>query len=137
MPEQKRQIFLNVFSKLKQRVIWKFESETIPDLPPNVMLSKWVPQQDLLGHPKIKMFIMHCGLGGIEESIFHGVPLLGMPFFGDQMFNAKEAANHGFLLKLDWNEMTEETLSNAINTLLTDPRWRMSTRRLFTTGLRF
>lgn len=70
MSEQKRKIFVNVFSKLKQRVLWKWESETMPDLPKNVKLSKWLPQQDLLGHEKIKMFITHCGGGSTEEAIY-------------------------------------------------------------------
>jgi glucuronosyltransferase len=55
MPEKKRQIFLKAFSKLKQKVLWKFETETMTDLPKNVKLSKWLPQQDLLGHPKIRL----------------------------------------------------------------------------------
>ncbi len=54
MPEEKRKLFLNVFSKLKQKVLWKWETEMMPDLPKNVKLSKWLPQQDVLGHPKIR-----------------------------------------------------------------------------------
>jgi len=49
MPPAYRQIFVNVFAKLKQRVIWKWEEETMEGLPPNVKLSKWLPQQDILG----------------------------------------------------------------------------------------
>lgn len=49
MPESTRKVFLNVFSRLKQRVIWKWETEEMPDLPKNVKLSKWLPQQDVLG----------------------------------------------------------------------------------------
>ena len=83
MPEKKRKIFLNVFSKLKQRVLWKWESEKMPEeLPKNVKLSKWLPQQDLLGHKGMKMFITHCGGGSTEEAIYHGVPLVGLPMFG-------------------------------------------------------
>lgn len=76
MPDSKRKLILNVFSKLKQQVLWKWESETMPDLPKNVKLSKWLPQQDLLGHKDIKMFITHCGGGSTEESIYHGVQTL-------------------------------------------------------------
>jgi glucuronosyltransferase len=122
MPEAKRKMFLNVFSKLKQQVIWKWESETMPDLPKNVKLSKWLPQQDLLGHPNIKMFITHCGGGGTEEAIYHGVPLVGMPFFGDQPLNAQLAKNLGFLVNLEWNELTEESVSAAINEILNNSK---------------
>jgi len=120
MSEEKRKLFLNVFSKLKQQVVWKWETETMPDLPKNVKLSKWLPQQDLLGHPNIKMFITHCGGGGTEEAIYHGVPLVGMPFFGDQNLNAGMAKRLGFLVETDWNELTEEMLTNAINEILTN-----------------
>lgn len=79
MPEEKRKMILKVFSKLKQQVIWKWETETMPDLPRNVKLIKWAPQQDLLGHKDIKLFITHCGGGSTEEAIYHGVPLIGIP----------------------------------------------------------
>ncbi|CAG7720378.1 unnamed protein product, partial [Allacma fusca] len=39
MPENYRKMFLNVFSKLKQRVLWKWETEKMDDLPPNVKLT--------------------------------------------------------------------------------------------------
>jgi hypothetical protein len=49
MPEEYRKAFVNVFSRLKVRVLWKWETETMEGLPPNVKLMKWVPQQDILG----------------------------------------------------------------------------------------
>jgi len=50
MPENVRKIFVNVFSRLKQNVLWKYEDESMPDLPKNVKLGKWLPQQDILGN---------------------------------------------------------------------------------------
>lgn len=49
MPEYLRRMFMLVFKQLPQRVLWKWEGENMIDLPNNVMLSKWLPQQDLLG----------------------------------------------------------------------------------------
>jgi len=53
MPDEVRMKILRVFSRLKGlRVVWKWESETMEiagGVPKNVMLKKWLPQQDLLG----------------------------------------------------------------------------------------
>lgn len=49
MPIEKRNVILKVLSKIKQKVLWKFESGDIPDLPVNVRIQKWLPQQDILG----------------------------------------------------------------------------------------
>lgn len=41
-------IFTRVFSELKQKVLWKWEKE-FTGLPANIKISKWFPQQDILG----------------------------------------------------------------------------------------
>lgn len=40
--------FLNMFSKLKQTVIWKLEEE-LTDIPKNVHMVQWAPQPSILG----------------------------------------------------------------------------------------
>jgi len=49
LPESKKNAFLGAFSKLKQHVLWKWESDTLPGQPSNVNLGKWLPQSDILG----------------------------------------------------------------------------------------
>jgi glucuronosyltransferase len=49
MSEDKKQAFLEAFSKLKQRVLWKWETDSLPGQPSNVKLGKWLPQSDILG----------------------------------------------------------------------------------------
>jgi UDP:flavonoid glycosyltransferase YjiC (YdhE family) len=51
MPESIRNAFVEVFSKLKQRVLWKWEADTLPGQPNNLKLGKWLPQSDILGEP--------------------------------------------------------------------------------------
>lgn len=85
MPESVRKGFVKTFSKLKQKVIWKWDKDGgMPDLPANVKLVKWLPQQDLLGHPNIRLFITHGGLLSTEEALYHGVPVIGLPVFGKE-----------------------------------------------------
>nr|XP_045586570.1 UDP-glucosyltransferase 2-like [Procambarus clarkii] len=48
MPVQYRDLFVQAFRRLPQRVLWKYEG-VIENVPDNVMLNTWLPQQDILG----------------------------------------------------------------------------------------
>lgn len=48
MSKEKIAMFLQAFAKLEQNVLWKFEAE-LENVPKNVMISKWLPQSDVLG----------------------------------------------------------------------------------------
>ena len=123
MPESYRKVFLNAFSKLKQRVLWKWETEQMDGLPSNVKLSKWVPQADVLGDKRLRLFITHGGHGSTTEAIYHGVPLIGIPLMGDQPGNILKAAKSGFAYPpLELIGLTEGALLEAIITVLKDPR---------------
>lgn len=130
MPEEYRKVFLQTFAKLKQRVLWKWETETMDDLPKNVKLSKWLPQQDVLGHKNIRLFITHGGHGSTQEAIYHGVPLVGIPMFGDQTANMQEAKRLGFALPLEFTELSVDVLTNAINTVISDSSYPKKAREL-------
>lgn len=49
MPQEMKKTILKAFSRLKQNVLWKFEDDTLTDLPKNVKIEKWLPQSDVLG----------------------------------------------------------------------------------------
>nr|CAD7437950.1 unnamed protein product [Timema bartmani] len=48
LPPETRKSLLDAFSELPQRILWKFETEDLPGKPDNVMISKWLPQSDVL-----------------------------------------------------------------------------------------
>ena len=81
MSDDKRRTLLNVFGKLKQKVIWKWETEQMEDKPKNVMLHKWLPQQDVLGHPSVKLFVSHGGQSSFQETICHKTPAVSESVF--------------------------------------------------------
>lgn len=56
MPENIKQMFVRVFARLPQRVIWKWEKESllVDSVTPNVKIVDWLPQQDLLGKNYIR-----------------------------------------------------------------------------------
>ena len=37
------------------------------------------------GHDKTKVFVFHGGVNGAFEAIYHGVPVVGIPLFADQL----------------------------------------------------
>lgn len=49
MPPKLLQIFINVFKKLPQKILWKIEADELPGISKNVKLVKWTPQPGILG----------------------------------------------------------------------------------------
>ncbi|XP_057660077.1 UDP-glycosyltransferase UGT5-like [Diorhabda carinulata] len=119
---EKRRAILKTFSKIKQKVIWKFESD-LPEKPDNVLISSWLPQSDILAHPNTIGFISHGGLLGTTEAIYHGVPILGLPTFWDQRKNIEEASRKGYGLKLDFENLNEESFDAALDELINNPKY--------------
>ena len=71
MPAEKLELLLGVFRSLPQySFVWKWDGE-IENLPDNVRTKTWIPQQDLLGHHNLRVFVTHGGMGGVSEAIYH------------------------------------------------------------------
>ncbi|CAD7078256.1 unnamed protein product [Hermetia illucens] len=117
-------ILYNVLSKLKQRVIWKWEENERPGNASNILFKKWLPQDDILAHPNIKLFITHGGHGSVVESKYHGVPMVGIPLFADQFANidAVQKAGHG--LSLGKEKITAERFKSIVEEVLSNPTYR-------------
>lgn len=114
MQPEKLTVLLNVFGRLKQRVLWKWEDAHMPGKPDNVMVGEWLPQDDILAHPNVRLFISHCGKGSMNEAKYHGVPVLGIPMFGDQHRNLNEMVAAGWAVPVDFAEMTESSFERAL-----------------------
>ncbi|XP_068082901.1 UDP-glycosyltransferase UGT5-like [Anabrus simplex] len=124
LPQEKLKHILDAFSEVPQRVLWKWESDSLPGTPSNVMIHKWLPQQDVLAHPNVRVFITHGGLQSFQEAAYHGVPLIGIPFFFDQFYNVAkfDAAKIGVQLK--FKDLTKDTLLEVIEKLINDSSYR-------------
>ncbi|XP_019758071.2 UDP-glucosyltransferase 2 [Dendroctonus ponderosae] len=124
-PETKL-LFANAFMNLSQKTImWKdnIDDEDHPfnDRPSNILIHKWVPQNEILGHPHTKLFITTGGSLSIQEAIYHGVPVLGIPIYDEHHRNIQFIVDRHLGLKLDYNDLTEETISASINAILQNP----------------
>ncbi|HEU4731662.1 MAG TPA: glycosyltransferase [Kofleriaceae bacterium] len=56
------------------------------ELPGDVIAAAFVPQVELLA--RISAFVTHGGGNSVMESLYHGVPMLIVPYFADQFFQA-------------------------------------------------
>ena len=130
MGDDKRKALLNVFRKLKQKVLWKWETDIMDDKPPNVMLHEWLPQQDVLGHPNVKLFISHGGKSSFQETLCHQKPALFIPITADQPANSREAEMSGFGLMLPYQELTEESFGEKLNLLLNDTKYAIKAKEI-------
>ncbi|XP_013116687.2 UDP-glycosyltransferase UGT5 isoform X2 [Stomoxys calcitrans] len=110
----------NVLSKLPQKVLWKCDDESkVPGNSSNILFRKWMPQADILGHPNVKLFFGHGGKGGITEAKFYGVPMVGLPIFGDQPMNMEEVVQKAYGLSLNHDRtLSEELILNAVKEVL-------------------
>ena len=125
----------NIIKAMKEfpdyQFFWKFESKNMPiDVPNNVHIRKWLPQNDILVHPKIKLFISHSGLLSIQEAVYHGVPLIGFPVFADQFKNVNYMVHRGAAKRLSIADFTENELKSAIEEVLTDLKYEENMKKL-------
>ncbi|XP_076049303.1 uncharacterized protein LOC143029976 [Oratosquilla oratoria] len=123
MPQEYIDIFVAAFAQMPQRVIWKFENEDLPGISENVLLRKWLPQQDILAQEKVKVFITHGGLLSTQEAIYHGTPLIALPIFGDQPRNCEMISVKGYGLCLQWKDLTVDVFVSALKEIIENKRY--------------
>ncbi|XP_041987992.1 UDP-glucosyltransferase 2-like [Aricia agestis] len=117
LPQKQLQAIINVFARLPQRIVMKWETD-IQNLPKNVMIVRWLPQFDLLNHPNCVAFITHGGLLSLTEAVCAGVPVLAMPILGDQFGNAAHAHKAGIGEVMELLEVEEKEFDIKLKTVL-------------------
>ncbi|XP_027625164.1 UDP-glucuronosyltransferase 1-1-like [Tupaia chinensis] len=130
IPGKKAMEIAEALGKIPQTVLWRYTGTRPSNLVKNMILVKWLPQNDLLAHPKTRAFITHSGSHGIYEGICNGVPMVMLLLFGDQMDNAKCMETKGAGVTLNVLEMTSEDLANALKTVIFDKSYKENIMRL-------
>ncbi|XP_041659642.1 UDP-glucuronosyltransferase 1-2-like isoform X1 [Cheilinus undulatus] len=130
LPEDLADDIARVFAKMPQKVIWKHKGKTPSTLGNNTLIVDWMPQKDLLGHPQTKAFVAHGGTHGVQEAIYHGVPVLGIPVFFDQYDNLLRLQERGAGKILELAYANEQSFEQMLKEVLYQDSYRQNIQRL-------
>ncbi|CAL8243384.1 unnamed protein product [Lota lota] len=130
LPQEVSEEIAAAFAKLPQKVIWRHKGEPPASLGNNTLLVDWMPQNDLLGHAKTKVFVAHGGTNGVQEAIYHGVPILGLPLVFDQHDNLFKIKYRGAGKILNIFTINSESFLQGIEEVIHEPSYKMNMERL-------
>ncbi|KAF4519856.1 UDP-glycosyltransferase-14 [Ephemera danica] len=124
------QAMIEAFRILPQRVIWKWNLDTMPGQPSNVKIAKFLPQQSILAHPNLRLFVTQGGLLSTQEAAYYGVPLVGIPMLGDQELNIKQSENIGIGIGIKYDNVTKMSFLETIQRVLYTPSYSEKAQQL-------
>ncbi|CAH1113226.1 unnamed protein product [Psylliodes chrysocephalus] len=117
-----KKAIVEAFAEVPYKVLLKMDGQ-LNNVSKNVLVRKWMPQQDIFRHKNIKLFITQGGLQSLQESVLNGIPLIGIPFFGDQFTNVNKMVKKGYGLKIDRSTITKNALVTAIKEVIQKPKY--------------
>lgn len=130
LPSDTTEEIAAAFAQLPQKVIWKYEGAKPSTLGNNTLMVGWMPQNDLLGHQKTKVFVGHGGTNGVQEAIHHGVPIVGLPLILDQPDNIFKMVARGTAKAVDVSTLDRVVFLEALREVLYKPSYRENMQAL-------
>ena len=122
IPQDVLDKFCEAFSQIPLKFIWRLPKDnsgcSSKSLRDRMMTSSWLPQNDILGHPNLKLFINHGGLNSVVESINHVVPMVVIPYGLDGHSNAAKVTDKHLGVRMNIAEFTSEELVSNIRNVL-------------------
>jgi UDP:flavonoid glycosyltransferase YjiC (YdhE family) len=98
------------------------EPETIRPCPANAHVERWWPQQAVMPHASA--MIGHGGMGTTMAGLAAGVPMVVLPLFADQPFNARRVHALGAGISVDGGPAGVGAIPEALTQVLGDPSYR-------------
>lgn len=130
LPQNIAEEIAAAFAQLPQRVVWRYMGQRPANLGNNTLIVNWLPQNDLLGHPKMRVFVTHGGTNGVQEAIYHGVPVVGLPLFFDQPDNLSRIQAKGGAVIVDIAMLDRHIFGDALMAALHNPSYRENMQML-------
>ena len=122
--------FLYAFADTEYQVILSVGDlvslEDFGELPENISVYSHVDQIAVLQQADV--FVSHCGMNSVSESLYFAVPLVMLPQTAEQGGVAERVRQLGAGVKLDKTDAT--SLRQAVNILLTDSSYQQNARMI-------
>ncbi|KAL7080970.1 hypothetical protein ACP275_14G011300 [Erythranthe tilingii] len=86
-----------------------------------MVVSGWAPQANILAHPSTGAFVSHCGWSSLTESIYYGVPVIGMPMKLNMFIDARMLVDAGACVEVPSEEngvFKGENIANVIREVI-------------------
>ena len=109
-----------VVAETEYSVVWALRESNRDALegvdldPERVFLAGWIAQYSLLQHPSIAMAILHCGIGGVQEALYHQIPVICLPYGFDQFDTALRLETQGLGIQMLPKEVSREKVVKAV-----------------------
>ncbi len=104
------------------------DSETLGTLPAKVHVERWVPQATVL--PRAAAVVCHGGFGTVMGTLTAGVPLVVVPQFADQPYNAERVGAVGAGVALPLGPPDPAGLRDGVARVLGDPAYGQLAREV-------
>src|SRR6218665_1926144 len=123
VPEFEAKRFCEAFRRIKYRIVWKLKNAEFCSALKNAKMLPWIPQNDLLAHKNVRLFITHGGLNSLVETVYHAKPVIVFPIALDQPSNAVAVADKGYGISMKLSNFTSEELEQNIDGIFSDPSY--------------
>jgi UDP:flavonoid glycosyltransferase YjiC (YdhE family) len=97
-------------------------------LPENAHAERWVPQRKVMPHAAA--MVCHGGFGTVRMGLSSGIPMVVLPLFADQPYNAERIAALGAGIALEHGPQGVAELADAVEVTLDDASYRTTAARV-------
>ncbi|XP_063321650.1 UDP-glucuronosyltransferase 2C1-like [Pelmatolapia mariae] len=130
LPRKATEAIAAAFAELPQKVIWRFVGEKPSTAGCCFREMEWLPQNDLLGHPKTRAFVARGGTNSMYEAIYHSVPVVGLPLLFDQFDNLLRLKVRGAARVVETYSLTKEDFLGVLKDVLENPSFHTNMQHL-------
>ncbi len=104
------------------------DPDELGTVPGNVHVERWWAQKDVMAHAAA--MVGHGGFGTTLLGLAAGLPMVVMPLFADQPYNARRVESVGAGIVVEGGEAAAGSLPGTLQRLLSDSSYRTAAQRI-------